>query len=248
MHPTLDWTLLPDLCAVVLLTVAFGSVARRGQTPISRVWLIGWVMIALHFAALIFASVPGLFGTIASLIAWNSLAWAGVLFMWACVPYRNRPSSRAMLIVLLATNTLYITLINTVPQARIALVIAALLYGLAPLAVTLIALRQGFSHPMRWSSVILNGALCVFLLLFQMRPTNGPDLAFNAVIFTVYMGCCIHFLFAYCAPPPEPSSPSPVSSPGPLSSSSPRCWTLSSPHSTSRAKSGTCPNTSSPSA
>lgn len=197
MHPTLDWTLLPDLGAVVLLTVAFGSVARRGQTPVSRLWLVGWVMIALHFAALIFGPVPGLFGTVASLIGWNSLAWAGVLFMWACVSYRNRPSSRWMLVVLLVANTLYITLINTAPQARGPLVIAALLYGLGPLTIALLALRGGFSHPMRWSSVILYCALSIFLLLFQLRPTNGQDLAFNAVIFTVYMGCCVHFWFAY---------------------------------------------------
>jgi diguanylate cyclase (GGDEF)-like protein len=172
-------------------------VARRGQTPVSRLWLVGWVMIALHFAALIFGPVPGLFGTVASLIGWNSLAWAGVLFMWACVSYRNRPSSRWMLVVLLVANTLYITLINTAPQARGPLVIAALLYGLGPLTIALLALRGGFSHPMRWSSVILYCALSIFLLLFQLRPTNGQDLAFNAVIFTVYMGCCVHFWFAY---------------------------------------------------
>jgi diguanylate cyclase (GGDEF)-like protein len=197
MHSALDWTLLPDLGAVVLLTVAFGSVARRGQTSVSRLWLIAWVMIGLHFAALIFAPVPGLFGTIASLIGWNSLAWAGVLFMWACVAYRNRPSSRWMLAVLLVTNTLYITLINTVPQARGPLVIAALLYGLGPLTITLLSLRSGFSHTLRWSSVILYGGLSIFLLLFQMRVPNGQDLAFNAVIFTVYMGCCVHFWIAY---------------------------------------------------
>jgi len=197
MHPTLDWTLLPDLGAVVLLTVAFGSVARRGQTSVSRLWLVAWVMIGLHFAALIFGPVPGLFGTIASLVGWNSLAWAGVLFMWACVSYRNRPSSRWMLVVLLVTNTLYITLINTVPQSRALLVFAALLYGFGPITVALFALRGGFSHTLRWASVILYGALSVFLLLFQMRVPNGQDLAFNAVIFTVYMGCCIHFWFAY---------------------------------------------------
>jgi diguanylate cyclase (GGDEF)-like protein len=34
-------------------------------------------------------------------------------------------------------------------------------------------------------------------LVFQHRPGNGEDLALNAVLFTVYFGCCIHFFFAY---------------------------------------------------
>ncbi len=35
------------------------------------------------------------------------------------------------------------------------------------------------------------------LLLFQHRPGNGGDLALNAVLFTVYIGCCTHFFYAY---------------------------------------------------
>jgi diguanylate cyclase (GGDEF)-like protein len=154
-------------------------------------------MIALHFAALIFAPVPGFFGTIASLIGYNALAWAGLLFMWACVPYRQRTTSRWMLAVLLTVTTFYVTLINVTPSARWPLTLLAILYGAGPLALALAGMRHGFSHPLRWATVVLYGALSVFLLLFQMRPTNGQDLAFNAVIFTVYMGCCIHFWFAY---------------------------------------------------
>jgi diguanylate cyclase len=193
----MDWNPLPDLCAVALLTWAFGSVARRGQTPVSRLWLTGWMMIVLHFAALTLDNIPGLIGSLASVLSLNALAWAGVLFMWACVPYRNRASSRWMLGGLLSTNTIYITLNLTAPHAAWALVPAAALFGLCPLVLAVAALRKGFSHPLRWSMVVLNSGLAVFLLLFQFRVPNGSDLAFNAVIFTVYMGCCLHFGYAY---------------------------------------------------
>src|ERR1700733_4340383 len=193
----MDWNPLPDLCAVALLTWAFGSVARRGQTPVSRLWLTGWMMIVLHFAALTLDNISGLIGSLASVLSLNALAWAGVLFMWACVPYRNRTSSRWMLGGLLSTNTIYITLNLTAPHAAWALVPAAALFGLCPLVLAVAALRKGFSHPLRWSMVVLNSGLAVFLLLFQFRVPNGSDLAFNAVIFTVYMGCCLHFGYAY---------------------------------------------------
>jgi diguanylate cyclase len=193
-----SWTTLPDLGAVALLTIAFGSVAWRGQTIVSRLWLTGWVMIALHFAAQIFTPAPGAWGTIASVIAYDALAWGGLLFMWACVPYRTRTSSRGMLVALLATNSLYIALISTAPQPAWLLVPAAILYGALPVALALVSLRRhGFTHPLRWVLLLQQCALMVFLLAVQMRGANGADLAFNAVFFTVYFGCVIHFWFAY---------------------------------------------------
>jgi diguanylate cyclase len=193
-----NWSTLPDLAAVALLTSAFGSVARRGQTAVSRLWLIGWVMIALHFAALMFSSLPGIEGNVASVIAYDALAWGGLLFMWACVPYRGRTSSRGMLIVLLVTNSFYIALISTAPQPAWLLVPAAALYGALPLALALVAFRRhGFTHPLRWTLIALQAALAIFLLAFQMRGPGGADLAFNAVFFTVYIGCVIHFWYAH---------------------------------------------------
>lgn len=105
-----NWSELPDLAAVALLAGAFASVARRSQAQFSKVWLIGWLLIALHFAAFVFLTVPGMGGTLATLIGLCALVWAGLLFMWASVPYRQEISSRWMLAVLLGVNTLYVVL------------------------------------------------------------------------------------------------------------------------------------------
>jgi len=50
---------------------------------------------------------------------------------------------------------------------------------------------------MRWAVVMLYGALALFLLAVQHRSGNGPDLALNAVLFTVYLGWSIHFWYTY---------------------------------------------------
>jgi diguanylate cyclase (GGDEF)-like protein len=50
---------------------------------------------------------------------------------------------------------------------------------------------------LRWSVVSLYGGLSCFLLAVQDQPSNGPDLALNAVFFTVYFGCGIHFWYTY---------------------------------------------------
>jgi diguanylate cyclase len=192
----MDWSKLPDLGAIALLTFAFGSVARRNQTPVSGLWLTGWVMIALHFAAFLVAPRLGSWGPLAIVVGLASLTWAGLLFMWASVPYRGESSSRWMLGVLLGTNTLYIALITIAPNLSWALVTAAALFGILPAAVTLVAVRR-FSHLLRWTTVFMYADLAIFLLAFQRRPGNGADLALNAVLFTVYLGCGIHFWHAY---------------------------------------------------
>ena len=193
----MDWATLPDLCAVALLTTAFGSVARRGLTAAARLWLIGWLAIVLHFAAFLFDNAPGGWGTLATTIGLDALAWGGILFMWACVPYRNRPTSRWMLVALLGGNTLYISVMSTAPHCMWALRGAAILLGAAPLTIGLLGLRGGFGHPLRSGLVVLNAALAVFLLAVQGRGSNGTDLAFDGVIFAIYFGCCFHFWYAF---------------------------------------------------
>ena len=187
---------LPDVGAVTLLTCAFASVARRNHTTTSRLWLTAWVMIALHFIASIFMDAPGMWGILATLFTLGALTSAGILFMWASIPYRNQRSSPWMLAVLMFTNSLYFVILVLGPGANWPLDVAAALFGVFPLGLALLSLRQ-FRHPLRWSMVLLYIGLAGFLLTFQHRPGNGGTLAVNAVLFTVFLGCSIHFLYMH---------------------------------------------------
>ena len=188
----MDWTKLPDMAAVALLACAFASVARRGQTPFSGLWLTGWMLIVLHFAAFIFLPAPGAWGILAADIGLASLICAGVLFMYASVPYRSERSSQSMLLALLVINTLYVCIVNSSPAVDWALTPAAALFGAIPLTLAFISFRTS-RHPLRWIIVGLYSTLSAFLLIVQHRPGYGLDLALNGVLFTVYFGCCLHF-------------------------------------------------------
>lgn len=191
-----DWSKLPDLLAVGLLTAAFASVARRGHSSMSSLWLFGWALIVLHFVAFLFLAAPGPWSEVASFVALLSLANAGVLFMWAAAPYHHRTSSLWMLIALLGTNALYLSLLTLGTAPSWALISGAALFAVLPLAIALVASRR-FNHPLRWTLVGLYCILSIFLLVFQLRPGNGISLAVNAVLFTVYFGCTLHFWSAY---------------------------------------------------
>jgi diguanylate cyclase (GGDEF)-like protein len=227
-----DWGKLPDLGAVALLAIAFAAVSRQNRNPVSGLWLTGWILIALHFAAFIFVGFPGPIGLASAFIGLGALAAAGLLFMFAAVPYHNTGSARAMLAVLVAINILYISLIVFASGRTWPLIPAAILFAAAPLATAVLSLNHRFSigfrsrqrssvlekvfwieirasassregekpqflHPMRLTVLILNTALASFLLAFQTRAGNGASLAINALLFTVYFGCCLHFLYAY---------------------------------------------------
>jgi diguanylate cyclase (GGDEF)-like protein len=192
----LDWGKLPDFVAVTLLAIAFAAVARRSNARMSALWLTGWVMIALHFAAFMFISIDGLVGTIAYFLGISSLIWAGILFMWASVPYRKTHSSIWMMCGLVTANTFYVGCILFAPTGSWIFVPAAAAFGVVPATVALVNARKGF-HPLRWVVVLLYALLSIFVLMFQYRVGNGQGLALNAILFTVYFGCCIHFIYAY---------------------------------------------------
>lgn len=192
----MNWSDLPDLAAFALLACAFASVARGSHMLVSKTWLRGWLMIVLHFIVLILLPSPGAFGILFSILVPASLTWAGHLFMYAAIPYRQEGSSAFMFATFLVVNTAYITALQLGPSAAWALPPLAILFGLGPLAVALLTFRR-FSHPLRWVFVLLHILLSIYLLVFQMRDPNGGDLAINGILATVYLGCCINFLVAY---------------------------------------------------
>lgn len=190
----MKWSELPDVGAVALLSCAFASVARRNRTPVSNLWLTGWIMIVLHFVAFTFGDGDSMAAQIATVIGLSALVWAGLIFIWASVPCRDEISSRWIVASFLFFNTLYICLLYWAGPSRLLIPAAAALGGV-PLVITLAWLRR-FNHSLRWFIVGLYCALSVFTLAVQYRP-DGPDLALNGVLFSVYFACCIFFWFTY---------------------------------------------------
>jgi diguanylate cyclase (GGDEF)-like protein len=191
----LDWSKLPDLIAVMLLAWAFASVVRRSRALVSGNWLGGWLLVVLHFSASMFLPAQGFAGILALIVTLTSLAWAGILFMKAALPYRKEVSSYWMLLTMLSVYSIYISLlVLSAPEWLMR--VSAILLVVGPFVLTLRVARR-FSHRLRWFTVALNFALCLFLLLVQSRPGVGADLALNAVFFTIYLGCCIHFWYIY---------------------------------------------------
>lgn len=192
----MDWGKLPDLAAVILFASAFAAVAQRSRAQVTKLWLTGWLMIVVYFAASAFTPLAGHTGAIASFISISALASAGMLFGWASEPDRTRRASFWVLISLVGATSFYFGLIIFDYGNHWARILAAVTLGALPLTLALIALR-GKSHPQRWATVAFYCILSVFLLAFQDRPAIGRLLAENAVLFTVYLSCSVYFWFHF---------------------------------------------------
>jgi diguanylate cyclase (GGDEF)-like protein len=64
------------------------------------------------------------------------------------------------------------------------------------LAVSLIFWKF-ISNPLRWMLVVLQLGLSFTLLTFHHVHISISDPDFNAVLFTVYLGCCLHFWYTH---------------------------------------------------
>ena len=191
----MDWSKLPDIIAVGLLSLAFASVARSNYSRSAGLWLTGWLLILLHFTSFLFLPAPRIWGQVAELIGMSSLVWAGILFMWASVPYRKeQASSPWMLLTLLVANTFCVGVLVFGAHPSVATA-GAILLGAGPLTLALIDIRS-FQHVLRWALVLLYVALAIFLLVTLGQP-NATDLALNGILFTVYFACAIHFWYMY---------------------------------------------------
>ncbi len=191
----MDWSKVPDVAAIGLLAWAFASASRRNHNRVYGLWLTGWLLIVLHFLAFMFLQLPGALGTIALIVGLVSLSWAGILFMWASVPYREERSSLQILIALMVANLIYLCAI-AFSGPKWLLNTAAILIGTGPLTVALASLRQ-FNHLLRWVTVGIFVALGAFLLVVQGDAGVDPSIGINGVLFTIFFGCCLHFWYMY---------------------------------------------------
>jgi diguanylate cyclase (GGDEF)-like protein len=192
----MNWSVIPDIAAAGFLAIAFASVLNRNGVSGPSRWLIGWLLIVLHFIALVFAPMGGFWGDLSSIVATITLLWAGVFFMWRSVPYRSLKTSRYMLY-----SILFALLINTI-CIRTDLIphslqdFCASLFIIGPVAITALAWKQVHS-PERIFVVTSYGLLGLFLIYIYHHPDSHPLLAYAPMHLLTYLLCSIYFSLTY---------------------------------------------------
>ena len=192
----MDWSKIPDILAIASLACAFASILRHNRTPAHRLWLVGWSMIVLHFLGFMVVGLPGIIGTLGTMMGLVMLVGAGLCFMWATVPSETGVSCRRMACVAYVTCSLYVTLASVENVPGWAFDLSAVLIALGPLAVAIHYRRYG-QHALRWLTVGLHVALGAELMLLRRQNGGDPSLGVDAILFVIYLGCCFYFWYSH---------------------------------------------------
>jgi diguanylate cyclase (GGDEF)-like protein len=123
---------------------------------------------------------------------------AGVFFMWATVPLESGISCRRMATVTLLSMSLYTSLASLPSAPGWAFDACAIFIALGPLTVAIIYLRYA-QHLLRWLTVGLQFALGAELLVLRRQAGGNTDLCIDAILFVVYLGCCLYFWYTHQA-------------------------------------------------
>jgi diguanylate cyclase (GGDEF)-like protein len=77
----MNFTTLPNLIALAILVVVFWAISRKAISAQGHLWLVGWILVLVHFAAQIPAAASGAWGQIVTSLSLDSLILAGVAFL-----------------------------------------------------------------------------------------------------------------------------------------------------------------------
>ena len=167
------------------LVLLFGSTYRKRPSHVVRAWLLGWVLILLHFLALLFHP-SGLFtANLVTSISLASLFACGLVFVSAPPQQRLHSDRDLILILVLATVGLVACTVLAIwnIHARLAHLVGGLLVTAAWLKY--VVGMRGLSRPVRW---LLFGSVVVTTCWFDWAVWHGQyDLGLSALLTQTYL-------------------------------------------------------------
>lgn len=93
----MNFNTLPSLVALAILVVVFRAILRQSTSERLHLWLMGWVLILIHFVAQFVDTGRGLWDRIATAISLNALELASIAFLISVS--RNAPARGRQLLL-----------------------------------------------------------------------------------------------------------------------------------------------------
>ncbi len=77
----MNFSVLPNLIALAILVAVFRAILRQGTTQRLHLWLAGWFLVLMHFAAQFLDTGRGVWSQVATTISLDALILASVAFL-----------------------------------------------------------------------------------------------------------------------------------------------------------------------
>jgi len=175
---------LLDITIIGCLVLLFASTYRKRATPMVRSWTLGWLLILVHFTALLFHPQNLLLQNTLTVISLSALIACGIVFLLAA-GYRegDRKDSLALPIIAAAGGILFISLLVSDVSATLPYYLCTLVITLCWLAYCLRLPR--ISNLIR-SALILSTIATTYWLLWTIDHTR-LDTALLAILTQLYL-------------------------------------------------------------
>jgi diguanylate cyclase (GGDEF)-like protein len=181
----MDWNTLPDLLALTALVAVFSSLLPRKADSSLRLWLAGWILIVIHFAAK-FSDASGN-NVVSSMITLGTLDLAGLAFMWAAVA-RTITLRGSIVVISLAVPQLAFIALGVFSVASLDAYAVTIFLGFAiPAFVLMRAVPKASDRILAiLACAVLGGSLLV-VARFDSDPSDGV----NNILTWLYLGAAI---------------------------------------------------------
>lgn len=193
----MSWKPLPDLFAISLLIFAFLSVSgQRTNRNVTRYWLIGWIMIEVHFLASMLADMTGGLGFVASVVTTSALMWGALFFSRSMEDRPHNFESRSWIWGLCIVNTLFFVTANIPDCPEVLRMAADVLYALVPVVLVFRSYMRGRNSAPRLVEASMYCVLSVVLLMATLKTfgTLSDSIASDAVLTAPYLLCFLRFV------------------------------------------------------
>jgi diguanylate cyclase (GGDEF)-like protein len=182
----MDWNTLPDLVALTALVAVFASLLPRKPDSDLRLWLGGWVLIVLHFAAKLVDPTDS--NGFLDFITTGSLQLAGLCFLWAAVSRRVTLDGFLGFCSLAVPQLAYTALGDLNVQSDGAYIAVAIAIVIVPTLVLGRVVRSNATDRLLASlACLLLGVSLLIVIHFDHDPSDG----LNNILTWLYLGAGI---------------------------------------------------------
>ncbi len=77
----MNFAALPNLVALAVLVAVFWAISRKATSQQIQLWLLGWILVLVHFAATLPAPANGMWSRLTTILAVGSLILATIMFL-----------------------------------------------------------------------------------------------------------------------------------------------------------------------
>jgi diguanylate cyclase (GGDEF)-like protein len=105
----MNFRTLPSLIALAILVAIFRGIMRRDTSERLHLWLTGWALVLVHFAAQFVNVEPGLVDKVATAVSLVALEFASIAFLISVSPSTNTRRRQLMLSAVLGIPALVYT-------------------------------------------------------------------------------------------------------------------------------------------